>query len=160
MLHFQLLSLFLCVFMYLSVSRFQDASLMNYKRIKTFSNALNVVISEYFMKSSNEFDILILNKSCEDFASAVMLDIWKSNPNFNPSYFLTPYKNNKSETFNVSRSAIIFIDNFEAFKNYEIDHRVKLAFKLPRKSHFILITLKPKLVIDEYLRNSLNRLST
>lgn len=156
----QLMHLYLCFNLYLRAQGYHDSpykSLKRENRVSTFSKALNVVIIEYYLKNYMDFDVLILDESCEHFAFDVMANIWKSNPKLKISRIWAPYKIYKNKTFFVSQSAIIFIENFDVVKNYELDQRVRLSENQFEKLLFFVICIESITEINEIHRNSLRK---
>lgn len=81
-------------------------------KVKTFSNALNTIVRNYYVKNSVKFDFLIYGKKSEKFASAIITNIMKLNPEVVSSelIFLSALDN---KDITLQHSMIIFVNSFD-----------------------------------------------
>lgn len=93
------------------------------KLTKTYSNALNVIVKEYYLKNDMKFDFMIYGKECKTFSYDIITNVIKSNPQIG-SIEVKLLKVDSLEKIHIKRSTIFFI---ESFKQYlDLFSRVRL----------------------------------
>lgn len=85
--------------------------------VKSFSNALNFIVKEFYLKNDMKFDFLIFGKKCEKFSFGIISNLMKSNRGINSIEIkLEQVRSNAS--IPLIRSTIVFIESFERYAEY------------------------------------------
>lgn len=100
---------FICVFSILIlisyVSSFNSSKDV---QIKLFSNALNSIITNHYLKEKLGFDFLVSDRKCSEFASAIITNVIKNNLQLLDPYTIQFIDEARTKEIELSRSTIIF----------------------------------------------------
>lgn len=79
--------------------------------VKLFSKGLDLIVKKFFVRENLTFDFLIYGKSCESFATGIIVNIVKLNPDFGPFEVMVEDEiiGNKNIELFLIKSTIIFV---------------------------------------------------
>lgn len=132
------LNFFCCVSAFSFVDALNKESTLKFQ---AFSNALECLLEEYYIKNSIGFDVAILDKSSESFSFDVLTKILTKNKNILTLKVLNFNKYQKKKMLIVSRSIIIFAINIKVLTTGTLDSKVKLARRYSKQLQIFLVCI-------------------
>lgn len=140
----------LCVFSVASGVKNETES----KLVKSMSNALNVIVKEYYLKNNMTFDFVIFGENCTTFGQDIITNVMISNPGITGvgSIEMRLEKWNSTERIILKRSTIVFIESFGHYEWWYL--RVGMANTDYMKFQHILVYKKQikKFGFPHYIR--------
>jgi hypothetical protein len=129
-------------------------------RVKSFANAISVIIKDYYIKENLDFDFLIVcRRKCRNFPFDVLTEILMKNLEYaSVKVRVTKETYNKSKKYKLERSSIIFLPDERS--NPFFDERTEMIESLFKKYqyHIVYEKLYKEIIVPSPSHFALNQL--
>lgn len=124
--------------------------------VKSFSNAVNVILKEFYMKNNLRFDFLLIGEKNWTFPREIISNVMKSSHELSPVEIHS--KRKKTLRIRLNRSTIIFLESAENVTM--LNNKIRMNNKAYMKfQHFVIIQNNTKKIdpgINKYFPNDVN----